>query len=127
MAYHTTSTDRGDVGAASSDTVNERVGVVNPDGDDDDIEVLLVDVVEAWEMETCTCRAAGRTSRPLLRIIPGEARLRCSECLRPYIPLPGEAPSNWIPLLERHAALREWARGERAREVASPGEMSRLR
>ena len=105
MAYHTTSTDRGDVDAASSDTVNERVGVVNPDGDDDDIEVLVVDVVEAWEMETCTCRAAGRISRPLLRIIPGEARLRCSECLRPYIPLPGEASNNRIPLLEKKRCL----------------------
>ena len=69
MACRISLTDRGEADAASSDTVNERVGVVNPDGDDDDIEVLLVDVVEAWEMETCTCRAAGRMSRPLLRVI----------------------------------------------------------
>ena len=35
----------------------------------------------AWEMEICECPAG---TPPLPKLIPGEKKLRCSECLRPY-------------------------------------------
>ena len=37
---------------------------------------------ESWELEKCVCKNA----RPLGCLVPGETRLRCCECLRPYVP-----------------------------------------
>ena len=37
--------------------------------------------IEPWEMEICICPAG---TPPLPKLVPGEKKLRCSECLRPY-------------------------------------------
>ena len=43
---------------------------------------VAVEVVESWELEKCVCKKPF----PLGRLIPGEKKMRCFECLRPYVP-----------------------------------------
>ena len=54
---------------------------IDDDDDDDDDEPYTVEV-ELWEFEVCICR----NMPPMPSIFKGEYRLRCSECLRPYMP-----------------------------------------
>ena len=41
----------------------------------------VIEIVEPWEMEVCICTEG---TPPLPKLVPGEKKLRCFECLRPY-------------------------------------------
>ena len=67
------------------DASNAETPYINDDDayDDDREEEPVLEVVriiEPWELEVCICR----NSTPMYRLVPGESRLRCSECARPY-------------------------------------------
>ena len=67
------------------DASNAETPYINDDGayDDDHEEEPVLEVIRIigpWELEVCICR----NSTPMYRLVPGESRLRCFECLRPY-------------------------------------------
>ena len=51
------------------------------DSDSSDGVYVEVEVVEPWELERCKCPEG---TPPLDNLVPGEQKLRCFECLRPY-------------------------------------------